>query len=220
MSNKIRGDTQIMPGTIPETALEPGFKLPTEKLVDGDELLRRDGSVPHTGNQSMGDHRLTDVDDPQSPQDAVNLRTLEEAIAQVGGGTSSGGASFFQSRENGHTQPLLVGQPVCIIDNKFYPAKCVAPYNKVVGLVYDQDIAPGDVGQCQISGVMTNPHLVWDAGLPTVGGLVPEAFYYLDANGMLSLVSPDTVGQYVVPIGVALSSSSLELRLTNFQVKL
>jgi hypothetical protein len=49
---------------------------------DPSTVIKKDGSVPFTGDESMGGHKLTNVGDPISPGDAVPLSTL---LAQLAG---------------------------------------------------------------------------------------------------------------------------------------
>lgn len=50
-------------------------RLRGKQIADG--VIKPDGSIAFTANQSMGDNRLVDVADPINPQDAVNKRYVD-----------------------------------------------------------------------------------------------------------------------------------------------
>lgn len=86
----------------------------------------------------------------------------------------------------------------------------------VIGLVKDTSIAASASGAIQTDGVLTASAAQWDAviGSGNTGGLTPGATYYLSAAtaGGITSTAPSTQGQYVVPIGVALSPTALDIR--------
>jgi hypothetical protein len=55
----------------------------------------------------------------------------------------------------------------------------------------------------------------WDVVTGAVGGLTPGARYYVSATtaGMLTTTAPSAVGQFIVPVGIALSTTVMRLRL-------
>lgn len=58
------------------------------KHSDSGEHVLRDGSVAFTGDQSLGTHKLTDVVDPVSNQDAATKKYVDDVVIQVSyGGT-------------------------------------------------------------------------------------------------------------------------------------
>lgn len=85
----------------------------------------------------------------------------------------------------------------------------------VVGLGYDASTAFGAIGNIIVDGVLTATTTQWDAVAGTTGGLAFNTLYYLDpANpGKMTSTVPTTVGQCVVLIGRALSTTDLELLL-------
>lgn len=99
---QIRGSTQIMDGTINAAKLDPASLIPNSQLVDGANFVKRDGSVPFTAAQSMGNNLLTNVADPVSAQDGVNLRTAQALI---------NGVSVKRARLTTATNQALTGAP-------------------------------------------------------------------------------------------------------------
>lgn len=84
---------------------------------------------------------------------------------------------------------------------------------KLVGLVRDVSIAAAGTGAIQVSGVLTATTGQWDAVMGTTGGLIFGTRYYLSAAtaGLGSSTAPSTVGQYVVELGIAMSTVDLLL---------
>jgi hypothetical protein len=73
----------------------------------------------------------------------------------------------------------------------------------------------GASGSFVISGVVTLTTGQWDAAFGTTGGLVFNTIYYLSAAtaGLGTATAPSTVGQYVVELGIALSTTELFVRI-------
>ena len=85
----------------------------------------------------------------------------------------------------------------------------------VIGLCFDSSIAASASGNIQTGGVLTATATEWDAVAGTTGGLTPNTTYYLDpaTAGMLTATAPTAIGQYVCPVGVALSSTELKIEI-------
>lgn len=83
----------------------------------------------------------------------------------------------------------------------------------VVGLGADVSTAASASGNVQTSGAVTATTGQWDAVTGGSGGLTAGSVYYLDPTtaGKLTTTAPTTVTQLVVRIGVALSTTQLEL---------
>ncbi len=83
---------------------------------------------------------------------------------------------------------------------------------KVVGLC-TADISNAAVGPVQDSGILTLTTTQWDAIAGTTGGLAAGTYYYLSAAtaGSITATAPSTVGQYVVQIGLAISTTELKI---------
>ena len=86
---------------------------------------------------------------------------------------------------------------------------------KLAGLVYDGTIAAGASGNIAQSGVMVGTTAQWDAVAGTAGGLSFGAYYFLDPTtaGKITATPPTTAGQVNVLVGLALSTTELELEL-------
>lgn len=90
-----------------------------------------------------------------------------------------------------------------------------ATLSQVVGLVADQAIAHAAAGNVRTEGPLTATSVQWDAITGDIGGLVPNAQYYLDPStaGMLTRVQPTDPGQFIAPIGTAISSDTIVIRI-------
>ena len=68
-------------------------------------------------------------------------------------------------------------------------------------------------GTYVIDGIITLTTAEWDAIMGTTGGLTFGTIYYLSAAtaGLGSATAPSTVGQYVVRIGIAVSTTELSI---------
>ena len=78
---KIRGNTQIIAGTITNTEISASAAIATSKLADGAEFVKRDGSVALTGNLSANGNRITNLAAPVSDNDAARLADVQAATA-------------------------------------------------------------------------------------------------------------------------------------------
>jgi len=84
MSTQIRGNKQIKNITIENEQLVNGT-IELNKLKDGAELIKRDGSVPFTGNIDAGNNKLVNVAAGVNATDAVNKAQLDAVEDKVGG---------------------------------------------------------------------------------------------------------------------------------------
>lgn len=116
---------------------------------------------------------------------------------------------------NNEASPIVVGTPVYInAASGVLKAKADAVGTKnVVGIVRDTSIANGVSGAVQVGGVLTATTGQWDTAFGTTGGLTFNTRYYLSAAtaGLGTVTAPSTVGQYVVELGIALSTVDLLL---------
>lgn len=83
----------------------------------------------------------------------------------------------------------------------------------VIGLVRDASISNGVAGSIQTDGTLAATTGQWDAVFGTSGGLVKGTRYYLSAAtaGLGTSTAPSTVGQYVIELGIAISTTELIL---------
>lgn len=77
-------------------------------------------------------------------------------------------------------------------------------------------ITSGQSGLVQYDGVVTLTTAQWDAVAGTTGGLTFNVTYYLDpaTAGKLTSACPTTVGQYVVIVGKAISTTELVVKIS------
>jgi hypothetical protein len=125
----------------------------------------------------------------------------------------SGGDTLTQT--NDEAGAIVIGTPVYNDANDgVKKAKADASGTKdVVGLVRDTSITNATTGAIQISGVLSATTGQWDAVFGTSGGLTRGTRYYLSAGtaGLGTATAPSTVGQYVVELGIAVSTTELLL---------
>lgn len=115
---------------------------------------------------------------------------------------------------NGNGSPITLGQvvyPDAANSVDLAQANALATTDPI-GLVAEASIAPAASGSIQTDGVIANAN--WT---PVTGGpnLTTGAEYYLSASdpGQLTTVAPTTVGQYVVKVGRALSTTELLIEI-------
>jgi hypothetical protein len=86
----------------------------------------------------------------------------------------------------------------------------------LAGVVYDPTIAAAASGNIAQSGVLIATTAQWDVVAGTTGGLVFNTLYFVDPTnaGKLTSTAPTTVGQCITVVGRALSSTELELQIS------
>jgi hypothetical protein len=72
---------QIRDGAITNSKVAAGAGIESSKLADGANFVKKDGSVAFTGNQSMGNNKLTTVATPTDSGDAANKSYVDTLIA-------------------------------------------------------------------------------------------------------------------------------------------
>jgi hypothetical protein len=87
--------------------------------------------------------------------------------------------------------------------------------SKLVGLGLDASVAAGGTGNIITGGVLVATTTQWDAVAGTTGGLAFNTEYFLDpaTAGKITSTPPTTVGQCLVLVGIALSTTELELQI-------
>jgi len=85
----------------------------------------------------------------------------------------------------------------------------------VFGLVFDTSIASAGTGIVQVAGRFEATTGQWDVVTGQSGGLTSGSVYYLDpaTAGKLTTTKPTTPGQFVVQVGIALSTTELAILL-------
>lgn len=83
----------------------------------------------------------------------------------------------------------------------------------VLGLVSDTSITNATAGNIMLNGYLTATTGQWDTAFGTTGGLAFGTRYYLSAttSGLGTVTAPSTVGQYVVELGIAISTTVLKI---------
>lgn len=151
---------------------------------------------------------------------------LRKPIVQVGGefqqlqagdtldAPQSGGDDFVLT--NDESGAVVIGAPVYIDANDgFKKAKADASAtSKFFGLAVNTSTAAAGQTPVRTSGVLTATTTQWDAITGGSGGLTAGTLYFLSAAtaGLLTTTAPSTVGQYVVEVGMALSTTEMLIR--------
>lgn len=134
---------------------------------------------------------------------------------QAGDSLSVGGSSEIQvAQTNDEATPIVIGSAVYndAADGVKKARADALGTTKVLGLVLDSpSITNGVSGNILVSGIITLTTAQWDAIAGTTGGLAFGVRYYLSPTtaGSLTSTAPSTVGQYVVQIGMALSTTEM-----------
>jgi hypothetical protein len=123
---------------------------------------------------------------------------------------------------NDESTPVVICAPVYMdAVSGFKKAQANAAGTKnVIGLVAKSpSITNATAGPVQTNGVLTATTTQWDAVTADTGGLTFNSVYYLDpaTAGKLTKTAPTTVGQYVMPIGLALSTTDLQITISTGQ---
>lgn len=86
---------------------------------------------------------------------------------------------------------------------------------ELLGLVRTVSIGIAGSGEIQTDGVLAATTGQWDTAAGTTGGLTAGTIYYLDPStaGKLTDTAPSTAGQYVVRVGLATSTTEMEITI-------
>jgi hypothetical protein len=112
---------------------------------------------------------------------------------------------------------VVKGCPVYVsAANTFNKANAAASGTaKVIGFAA-QGISSAAQGLIQTDGVLSCTTGEWDAVAGTTGGLTAGSAYFLDATaGLISSTAPTGSGSYIVKVGTALSTTELEITITD-----
>lgn len=136
------------------------------------------------------------------------------------GDSISVAASQYSSRSvtNGEgAAAVVIGAPVyASAADTVKKAKADAKAtSKLVGLGLDASIAAAGTGNIITSGTLVATTTQWDAVAGTTGGLAFNTEYFLDpaTAGKITSTPPTTVGQCLVLVGIALSTTEMELQI-------
>lgn len=127
----------------------------------------------------------------------------------------SGGDRVIQT--NDEATPIVIGMAVYndANDGVKKAQANAASTQRLLGLVAAVSIAPAASGSVILNGVLTATTAQWDAVTGAVGGLLFGVFYYLDpaTSGRITSVAPIAIGQYVLQLGKALSTTELMIEI-------
>jgi len=74
---------QIRDGAITDSKVASGANIASSKLADGSNFVKKDGSVAFTGDQSMGNNKLTTLATPTNTGDAANKGYVDNLISSL-----------------------------------------------------------------------------------------------------------------------------------------
>jgi len=121
------------------------------------------------------------------------------------------------SMENSNAGALPIGAPVyCDGAGTVDKAQADAAATvEVLGLV-QAEIAIAGSGSVQTDGILAATTGQWDVITGDAGGLTAGTVYYLDPDtaGMLTDTAPTGAGDYVVRVGKAISTTELEISIS------
>jgi hypothetical protein len=126
---------QIRDGAITNSKVAAGAAIESSKLADGANFVKKDGTVAFTGNQSMGNNKLTTLGTPTDSGDATTKGYVDGLIAALPSAykyrnvhaattadinLSNPGTSTFDGHTLTSGQRLLVWQESNSADNGIY----------------------------------------------------------------------------------------------------
>lgn len=134
-----------------------------------------------------------------------------EWAASAGGG--GGGSTVDLTNDNAGS--LVIGNAVYVkTDGDMDKAQAnTAATTELLGLATETIVTTAD-GEVQADGFLTATTGEWDAVTGDTGGLTAGSIYYLDPStaGRITETAPSTVGQYVVRVGQAISTTIMNIR--------
>lgn len=74
---------QIQDGAITDVKVAAGANIATSKLADGDNFVKKDGSVAFTGSLNMGSQVITFLGTPSTATDAANKSYVDTQISNL-----------------------------------------------------------------------------------------------------------------------------------------
>lgn len=117
---------------------------------------------------------------------------------------------------NKHTLSLPIGTPVFLSGaNECQPARAnSSEASQVIGLLRDLTVAVNGTGTIQTDSVLVATTAQWDVVTGQTGGLTPRSNYFLSTvAGKLTATVPSSNGEYVIRIGRAINSTTLEISI-------
>jgi len=124
-------------------------------------------------------------------------------------------AGVVVQQTNDEAGAIVIGAPVYndVNDGVKKGKADASGTSSIIGLVAQASISNGVAGSIQFDGVLTATTGQWDAIMGTSGGLTKGVRYFLSAAtaGLGTSTAPTTTGQYVVLLGIAISTTELHL---------
>jgi hypothetical protein len=120
---------------------------------------------------------------------------------------------------NDEATAVVIGSPVYADANDGFKkarANAGSTTTPVVGLVAKSpSIAAAASGPVTTDGLVTATTTEWDAVTGQTGGLTVGTTYYLDpaTAGKMTITAPTTVGQYVMKLGKAISTTEFQVNI-------
>ena len=118
------------------------------------------------------------------------------------------------SLTNANASSITIGQPVYVsaAGSVNLASAAASGTCKVLGLVRDASIATASSGFIQTDGILSATTGGWDAVTGDTGGLTAGSIYYLSTvAGGLTTTAPSGSGNYVIKVGLALSTTEMEI---------
>lgn len=128
----------------------------------------------------------------------------------------------FINLANKNAGTVVPGTPVYVLANHLGFDKADANGTTVIrqciGLVTASVLANALVDVCKV-GPMTLTTAEWDAAAGTTGGLTAGTEYYVSgAVGVITATRPATIGDNITSVGIALSSTVLDVNVKHIGV--
>jgi len=121
------------------------------------------------------------------------------------------------NQQNNNAGTIVIGSPVYndgagTVDLAQADAAATV---EVLGLVKPASIVAAASGAIQTDGILAATTGQWDTITSDAGGLTPGCVYYLDPDtaGKLTKTAPTAVGDFVVRIGKAISTTEMEITI-------
>lgn len=121
------------------------------------------------------------------------------------------------SKTNDNAGSIVIGTPVYVKSNGNVDKGRANASGTVqlLGLVKDASVAAAASGIIQTDGILVATTAEWDAVTGGSGGLTAGSRYFLDPStaGMLTTSAPTTAGQFVVSVGLAISTTDMDISI-------
>lgn len=182
--------------------------------ASGDALIETSGG---TGKTTITQHALL-KGGASNTYDEITVGS-EGQILKVVLGTpawAADGGDQVHEATNDNASATVQGEPLYMkSDADFDKARADNLTTALVfGLAIEAVAAAGEV-EAQRDGFLTLTTGQWDAVTGDTGGLTPGSRYFLSPTtaGRLTTTVPNTAGQYIVLVGIALSTTVMDIRI-------